>query len=74
MHPFVAVWHALWPLQLLPPMHLTLAASVEFPEELCAKSGVLKNIAPTAAAKTAPAIVLRSIVFLLFRAGSGTGR
>src|ERR1700722_2200044 len=62
MQPLLADLHELWPLQLLPPMHFTLSALAEFPELVCARTGVLKNIAPTAAAKTAPVIVLRSIV------------
>jgi hypothetical protein len=65
MQPLLAVLHELWPLQLLPPMHFTLAALAGFAEELCARTGVLRNIAPTAAAKAAPVIVLRSIAMIL---------
>ena len=69
MQPLLAVLHELCPLQLLPPMHLTVAPLEEFPEEpcdgLCAKAGAVTNIAPTAAAKTAPVTVLRSIVVIL---------
>jgi hypothetical protein len=65
MQPLLALLHELWPLQLLPPTHFTLPPVAEFPEELCAKTGVVRNIAPTAAAKTAPVIVLRSIVVIL---------
>jgi hypothetical protein len=52
-------------LQLLPPTHFTLAPLAELPEEPCANTGVVRNIAPTAAAKTAPVTVLRSIVVIL---------
>jgi hypothetical protein len=73
IQPLLAVLHELWPLQLLPPTHFTLAPLAEFPEELCAKTGVVRNIAPTAAAKTAPVTVLRSIVVILL-SGFAEGR
>ena len=62
MHPLLALLHELCPLQLFPPMHFTLLELAELVEELCANRGVLRNIAPTAAAKSAPLTVLRSIV------------
>ena len=65
IHPLLAVLHELWPLQLLPPIHFTLAPLAEPPEELCARTGVARNIAPTAAAKIAPVTILRSIVVIL---------
>jgi hypothetical protein len=65
MQPLLALLHELWPLQLLPPMHFTLPVLAGFPEEFCAKTGVVRNIAPTAAAKSAPLVVLRSIVVIL---------
>jgi hypothetical protein len=61
-------------LQLLPPTHFTLAWLVEFPEELCASTGAVRNIAPTAAARAAPAIVLRSIVITLLSGLPNAGR
>jgi hypothetical protein len=64
MQLLLALLHALWPLQLLPPTHFTLAWLVESPEELCARTGVVRNIAPTAVAKIAPVSVLRSIVVI----------
>jgi hypothetical protein len=65
MQLLLADLHELWPLQLLPPTHFTLPWLAEFPEELCAKAGVVRKIAPTAAAKTAPLSALRSIVVIL---------
>lgn len=68
MQLLLADLHELWPLQLLPPAHFTLAGAVESPAGLCAKAGVVRNTAPTAAAKTAPVSVLRSIVVIFLRA------
>jgi hypothetical protein len=51
-------------LQLLPPTHFTFAW-LEFPDESCADTGALKNIALTAAAKTAPANVFLFMILLL---------
>jgi hypothetical protein len=55
---------ALWPLQLLPPTHLTLAWLAPL-DESCANTGEVKNIAPTAAAKIAPVNVFLSIALLI---------
>jgi hypothetical protein len=64
MQPLLALLHELWPLQLFPPMHFTLLWVEELVEELCAKPAPERNIAPTAVAKTAPVIDLRSIALL----------
>jgi hypothetical protein len=50
-------------LQLLPPIHFT-AAWLEPLDESCANTGLVRNIAPTAAAKTAPVNVFLSMDLL----------